>query len=58
MSNLCRHVKNCWGEDTFDAITKAKDIATAQKAVKKYSENGTVTMVFTQKKKGKTTYST
>ena len=42
----------------FDAITKAKDIATTRKAVKKYSENGTVMMAFTQKKKGKTTYST
>ena len=57
-SNLHRHVKSCWGEDSFNAINEAKGIVAARDAVKSYVKNGSITNAFTRKRKGKVTYST
>ena len=57
-SNLHRHVKSCWGLDTFNTISEAKNIVAVQVAMKSYAANGTITTAFIQKKKGKVTYST
>ena len=57
-SNLHKHVKLCWGEDTLMAVSDAANLNIACDAVKKCTINGTITAAFEWKGKGKTTYLT
>ena len=57
-SNLRKHVKSCWGEDTLTVVSDAANLDIVRDAVKKCTINSTITAAFEQKGKGKTTYST
>ncbi|KAI5993376.1 hypothetical protein EDC04DRAFT_2586568 [Pisolithus marmoratus] len=56
-SNMQKHVKLCWGEDVLKAVNKAAGLDIAQDVIKNYTVNGSITMAFEQKGKGKLTSS-
>ena len=45
-SNLHKHVKSCWGEDTLMAVSDAANLDIAHDAVKKWTINSTITAAF------------
>ncbi|KAI6024542.1 hypothetical protein EDC04DRAFT_2573899 [Pisolithus marmoratus] len=55
-SNMWKHVKSCWGGDVLKAVNKAAGLDIAQDVIKNYTVNGSITMAFEQKGKGKLTY--
>jgi hypothetical protein len=57
-SNLCNHVKICWGEEAIAAADNTKDVrATCGALGKLKSVNGSITVAFEQVAKSKVTYS-
>jgi hypothetical protein len=57
-SNLRRHAKACWGEDTVAAADDTSDLKTAREALSKRKDlNGTITAAFERAGKGRVTYS-
>jgi hypothetical protein len=59
MSNLCKHVKNCWGEDALQAAEDIKKLDLArEKVVRPFLKNGSITTAFRWKGSRKVTYST
>ncbi|KIM68757.1 hypothetical protein SCLCIDRAFT_104987, partial [Scleroderma citrinum Foug A] len=58
LAKRCKQKIHCWGLDTFNTISEAKNIVAVQVAMKSYAANGTITTAFVQKTKGKVTYST
>ena len=59
-SNLRKHVKSCWrwGSEVLSAADCAKDANEVHtKIVKKFMQEGTITLAFERKGKGKVTYS-
>ncbi|KAH0826877.1 hypothetical protein J3R83DRAFT_4420 [Lanmaoa asiatica] len=58
MSNLQKHVKSCWGQQVLEAANDAKDADEVQtKIVPNILWDGSITMAFERKGKGKLTYS-
>jgi uncharacterized DUF497 family protein len=57
-SNLIKHAKKCWGEDTVTAASTAKDAKEVRdKVVGSILKNGSLTASFEIKGKGKVRYS-
>ncbi|KIL55792.1 hypothetical protein M378DRAFT_53553, partial [Amanita muscaria Koide BX008] len=57
-SNLKRHAKICWGEETVKAAGNAKDARAARVILAKTNlKDGTITAAFERSGKGKVTYS-
>ncbi|KAI6039697.1 hypothetical protein EDC04DRAFT_2867899 [Pisolithus marmoratus] len=56
-SNMWKHVKSCWGENILKAVNEAAGLDIARDVIKNYTINGSITMTFEQKGKGKLTYS-
>ncbi|KAF8586767.1 hypothetical protein K439DRAFT_1340015 [Ramaria rubella] len=55
---LRKHVKKCWGEDVLRAANGAKDhIEACEKVVSGYLKNGSFTVAFGRRGKGKVSYS-
>jgi hypothetical protein len=53
-SNLRRHAKACWGEDTVAAADDTSDLKTAREALSKRKDlNGTITAAFERAGKGR-----
>ncbi|KIK76676.1 hypothetical protein PAXRUDRAFT_169129, partial [Paxillus rubicundulus Ve08.2h10] len=58
MSNMCKHVKGCWGDEVLNAADDAKDADKVwSKIVGGILRNGSITAMFEWKGKGKVTYS-
>jgi len=56
-SNLLRHAKKCWGEETVEAATATRDLDAARKVLEKTKlQNGDITTEFKRIGKGKVTY--
>lgn len=57
-SNLRRHAKKCWGEDSVDAADGTEDVDTARAALASHKKlDGSITSMFRRISKGKVTYS-
>jgi hypothetical protein len=57
-SNLRRHAKLCWGDDTVAAADDTWDVKSAREALSKRKDlNGSITVAFERAGKGKVTYS-
>lgn len=57
-SNLRRHAKICWGEETVSAADDARDAKTARAALGQHKKlDGSITAVFQRTGKGQPTYS-
>jgi hypothetical protein len=57
-SNMCKHVRSCWGADVLQAADEAKDANEVRcKIVGSVLRNGSITAAFERKGKGKVTYS-
>ncbi len=57
-SNLRRHAKLCWGDDTVAAADDTRDVKSAREALSKRKDlNGSITAAFERAGKGKVTYS-
>jgi len=56
-SNMHKHVKSCWGPDVLAAADGAKDATeVCTKIVKSVLRDGSITVAFERKAKGKVTY--
>ncbi|KAG1718887.1 uncharacterized protein EDB91DRAFT_1009556, partial [Suillus paluster] len=56
--NMCKHVKNCWGEDALAAAVQTKNAREAHETVVQgILMTGTITASFERKGKGKVTFS-
>ncbi|KAG1730510.1 uncharacterized protein EDB91DRAFT_1239076 [Suillus paluster] len=56
--NMCKHVKNCWGEDALAAAVQTKNAREAHETVVQgILTTGTITASFERKGKGKVTFS-
>ncbi|KAG2355080.1 hypothetical protein BDR07DRAFT_1304207, partial [Suillus spraguei] len=56
--NLCKHVKNCWGEHALEAAGETKNADKARTIiVQSILKTGTIKSSFERKGKGKVTYS-
>ena len=58
-SNLRKHAKICWGEETVEAADETRDVNLAKKIVAKHGslKDGSLTTVFERNGKGKVSYS-
>lgn len=57
-SNLRKHVKKCWGEETLSAADRVKNVADARDIMTQaQGRDGSITAVFMVKGKGMVTYS-
>ncbi|KIK92731.1 hypothetical protein PAXRUDRAFT_146678, partial [Paxillus rubicundulus Ve08.2h10] len=55
-SNMCKHVKACWGNEVLNAVDDAKDANDVQnKIIKSILRNGSITTACEQKGKGAVT---
>jgi hypothetical protein len=57
-SNLCKHVKICWGEDVVAAADETRDVLAAREALGKIKmKDGSILKTFERVVKSKVTYS-
>jgi hypothetical protein len=57
-SNLRRHAKTCWGDETVAAADKTRDVKAARDALSNHKDkDGSITSAFQHAGKGKVTYS-
>jgi hypothetical protein len=57
-SNLCKHVKSCWGPNAVEAADRMKKVTEAHDSVvKPLSKDGSIMAVFKRVGKGKVLYS-
>jgi hypothetical protein len=57
-SNLWRHAKGCWGQETVDAAGETKDVHAARDALAKAKfKDGSITAAFERISKNRVTYS-
>jgi hypothetical protein len=55
--NMCKHVKSCWGPEILAAAVEARDADKVQtKIVRSILQDGSITVAFERKGKGKETY--
>ena len=56
-SNMWKHIMLCWGEDVLNTAKEVVNLDIAHEVVKNYTANGSITVAFKCKDKGKVTYS-
>ena len=57
-SNLCKHVKSCWGPDAVEAADRTKNATEAcDSVVQPLSKDGSIMAIFERVGKGKVLYS-
>jgi hypothetical protein len=55
--NMRKHIRSCWGEDILSQVVEVKNIEAARDLIGNHTKNGSITVSFKKKGKGKVTYS-
>ena len=55
--NMCKHIRLCWGEDILSQVVEVKNIEAVRDLIRNHTKNGSITVSFKIKGKGKVTYS-